>query len=241
MKNSKEIWAIIPTREGSEELPEKNIRPLAGKPLVHYILETAKASQYLTRVVLSTDSDQIARVAGEVGGIEVLRHNRTLSIPGRPSFGVFQNAIQKLPRQGEALPRVVVLLRATAPLCLPLDIDRVLDLLLAKADFATGVISVTKSSVHPKRVYVIDEQGVLRAREETPEKEFPVTRQLFPDVYIRNAAIYATFPEIVLRGSLWGRNPLAYIMPKERSININDEIDFILAEELLKKRQSPSH
>lgn len=236
MKNFPELWAIIPTRGGSEGLPEKNTRPLAGKPLLHHMLEAARASQRLTRVILSTDSDQIAKVAAQISNIEVLKHDSELSIPGKPSFGVFQHTLRKLLQEGVTSPRVIVLLRVTAPLCLSTDIDSALGLLLSKSDVATAVISVTKSDVHPKRIYVIDEEGVLRAREETPEKDFPVPRQFFSDVYIRNAAIYATFSDVVLGGSLWGRSPLAYIMPKERSVNINDETDLILAEELLKRR-----
>lgn len=238
MKNSQEVWAIIPTRGGSTGLPEKNIRIIAGKPLLFYMLESAKCAHVLNRVILTTDNDAIARVANQVSGIEVRMHDTALSVSGQPSFGVFKYTLEKLIQESGILPQVVALLRVTTPLCLSSDIDNAIMLLLAKRDSSTAVLSVVKSDIHPKRVYVLGADGFLRAREETPEINYPLPRQVFDGVYVRNGAIYATFPEIVFGGSLWGEKPFAYAMPKERSININDEIDFILAEELLKRRQS---
>ncbi|HEX9608679.1 MAG TPA: acylneuraminate cytidylyltransferase family protein [Candidatus Paceibacterota bacterium] len=235
MKTSNEVWAIIPTRGGSIGLPEKNIRIIAGKPLLHYVLRTALHSRLLNRVVLTTDSDEIAQTAGKTGGIEVRRHNPSLSAPGQPTFGTFRNTLESLIRESESQPQAIVMLRVTTPLCLSSDIDSAVRLLLESKGVATSVLSVTKSDIHPKRVYVADEHGILKAREETPEQEYPLPRQTFDDVYIRNGAIYARFPEIVLGGSLWGDTPLAYVMPKERSTNINDEVDFVLAETLLKR------
>ena len=235
MNASQAVWAIVPTRGGSTGLPEKNIRVIAGKPLLHYILEAATRSRLLTRVVLTTDSNDIAQAARRISDVEVRRHNPTFSAPGQPTFGTLRYTLENLIRESGETPQVVALLRVTTPLCLPSDIDNTVRLLFENRGVATSVLSVTKSDIHPKRVYTMDEYGMLHAREETPEKEYPLPRQTFDDVYIRNGAIYATFPNVVLGGSLWGNRPLAYVMPKERSININDEIDFILAEALMKR------
>mgnify|MGYP001613035948 FL=1 len=235
MKNSEEVWAIVPTRGGSTGLFEKNIRIIAGKPLLHYMLSAAKGARLLNRVILTTDNDNIAQTANQISGVEVRRHNPSLSTSGQPSFGVFRQTLEKLIQEGGVVPKAVVFLRVTTPLCLFSDIDNAIALLFENENAATSVLSVTKSDVHPKRVYMIGKSGILRAREETPERDYPLPRQRFDDVYIRNGAIYTTFPGVVLGGSLWGNKPLAYIMPKERSININDEVDFILAETLLKR------
>lgn len=236
MNSSAKVWAIIPTRGGSTGLPEKNIRILAGKPLLHYMLTAATQAQLINRVILTTDSDDIVTVAQQINGVEVRRHDPSLSVPGQPTFGTFLRTLEKLVQESRTLPQVVVLLRVTTPLCLSSDIDSAIRLLMETGENATSVLSVTKSDVHPKRTYVMDEHNMLLPREETPERNYPLPRQTFDDVYIRNGAIYATFPSIVLTaGSLWGDKPLAYVMPKERSININDEIDFILAEALLKR------
>ncbi len=204
--------------------------------MLHCMLTAALATRNLTRVMLTTDNDRIAEVAAQVSGVEVVRHDPALSVSGQPSFGVFQYIVRKCLEESPVKPEAVALLRVTTPLCLPYDIDNAIELLLSKHSQATSVLSVVKSDVHPKRVYAIDSEGVLRLREESPERDFPLPRQVFDDVYVRNGAIYATLPDVVLQGSLWGEKPLPYIMPKERSININDEVDFILAEQLLKMR-----
>ena len=235
MKNSQEVWAIIPTSGGSTGLPEKNIRIIAGKPLLHYMLNAAKKAQLLNRVILTTDSNSIAQMVSQISDIEVRQHDPSLSTSGQPSFEVFRYTLEKLIQESGVVPKAVVLLRVTTPLCLSSDIDNTITLLLDNESATTSVLSVTKSDVHPKRVYVIDESGILHACEETPERDYPLPRQTFGDGYIRNGAIYATFTDVVLGGSLWGKKPLAYIMPKKRSVNINDEVDFILAEALLKR------
>lgn len=236
MNNSSEVWAIIPTRGGSTGLPEKNTRIIAGKPLLYYMVESAKNARSLSRVIITTDSDTIAQTANQVGGVEVRRHDPALSVSGQPSFDVFKHTLEELIQQSGTLSQAVVLLRVTTPLCLSSDIDSAVALLCTNKNTTTAVLSVVKSDIHPKRVYTIDADGLLHEREETPEKNYPLPRQVFDEVYVRNGAIYATFPEMVAGGSLWGDRPFAYVMPKERSININDEIDFILAEELLKRR-----
>lgn len=234
MSMTKEVWAIVPTRGGSTGLSEKNVRIIAGRPLLHYMLEATTHAQMINRVVFTTDSDDIEQAAKKIKGIEVRRHSPVLSAPGQPTFGTFRHTLEVLIQESGREPDAVVLLRVTTPLCLPSDINTAVDTLLENRSEATAVISVVKSDVHPKRVYVIDENRVLHSHEETPKTNYPLPRQVFDEVYIRNGAIYATFPDIVLEGSLWGNRPLAYVMPKERSININDEIDFVLAEALLR-------
>ncbi|PIQ91672.1 MAG: hypothetical protein COV70_02360 [Parcubacteria group bacterium CG11_big_fil_rev_8_21_14_0_20_39_22] len=235
MNTSQEVWAIIPTRGGSTGLSEKNIRMLAGKPLLHYMLEKAVQARSLSRIVLTTDNDEIELAARQISGIDVWRHDPSLSVAGQPSFGVFRSTYEKLVQEGGIEPRAVVLLRVTTPLCLASDIDNAVGLLLGNNVNAESVLSVVKSNVHPKRTYMMDTQGFLRAREETPESDYPLPRQVFDEVYIRNGAIYASLPTIVREGRLWGPKVIAYVMPKERSININDDVDFILAEALIRR------
>ncbi len=235
MSDIKEILAIIPTRGGSTGLPKKNIRMIAGKPLLSYMLETAKKSQLLTKIIFTTDNDDIAEAAMKIDGITVQRHDPKLSFSGQPTFGVVQYTLNKYIEEAST-PFAVLLLRVTTPLCESYDIDNAINLLSAKRGKATSVLGVVESDIHPKRTYEIQKDGYLIPHEETPETKFPLPRQVFNKVYIRNGAIYATFPEIVLKGSMWGEKPIPYIMPKERSININDEFDFMLAEKLLKKK-----
>ena len=116
MKNSQEIWAIIPTRGGSTGLPEKNIRIIAGKPLLHYMLDAAKSARSLNRVILTTDSDNIAQAANQISGVEVRKHDPSLSTSGQPSFGVFRHTLEKLIQESGVEPSAVILLRVTTPM-----------------------------------------------------------------------------------------------------------------------------
>lgn len=228
------VWIIFPTRGGSTGLPEKNIKEIAGQPLLFYMTKRAVESTVASKVFLTTDSEDIASIAKQVKGLEVLRHDPHLSFQGRPSFGVFQYTVKKLLESSVEKPDSVVMMRVTTPLCLTSDIDAVITLFLENKNKVDSVLSVTKSDIHPHRTYKITENNLLSSWQEGPETNYPLPRQVFGDVYIRNGAIYATSPEIVLGGSLWGECPMAYIMPKSRSININDDLDFILAQELLK-------
>ena len=228
-----DVWAIVTARGGSAGLPGKNLCQLSGRPLLHHIVLAAKRSRLVTRAVLTTDSDEIEAAARQIDGLEVRRHDPAMSVVGQPSFHVFRNTVEAMLGGGGTAPRVVALLRATAPLCLASDIDTAIGRLLENEDGATAVVSVVRSDAHPQRLYVMDGKGFLRAREDTPETDYPLPRQGFAPVYLRNGAIYATFPEVVLGGSLWGARPLAYVMPKARSVNINDETDMICAEALI--------
>jgi CMP-N-acetylneuraminic acid synthetase len=203
------------------------------------MVEAASNSKYLTRLILATDNEEIERVASQYQQLEVVRYESKYSEPGQPTFGTFRHIFQQLiEKHDQVPPAAVVLLRVTAPLCLPSDIDTAIEILINKNDGDTTVVSVVESDVYPERMYIIERDSLLRAREKTPENKFPLPRQIFKKTYIRNGAIYATAPSVILGGSLFGTTLVPYVMPKERSININDEIDFILAEELLKRRKT---
>ena len=98
---------------------------------------------------------------------------------------------------------------------------------------ADAVISVTQSPVHPYRILRLDDNGELVHYGYTTEDKYPQQRQSFAPVYIRNEAIYASRAATIRAGGLWGQHTLPYIMPPERSVNINQELDFVLAEALL--------
>lgn len=104
--------------------------------------------------------------------------------------------------------------------------------LLQERPDVDAVISVTRSPAHPYRVLRITETGYVVPYRYTTEQFYPQQRQSFEDVYVRNGAIYASRATTIEAGGLWGEKNLPYIMPPERSVNINEEIDIILAEVL---------
>lgn len=226
-------YGLIPARGGSEGLPGKNLRLLNGKPLITHIVRAALAAKKIDSVFVSTDSEEIGAVARACGA-KVIIHPAKLSSSTASTFGVIQNAVKVFRERGQ-YPNIVVTMRPTSPLCLPTDIDQAIKLLLKNLN-TDSVISVVKSDVHPYRILRINNKGELEHFDkQSTEKNFPQRRQTFSDVYIRNGAIYVTRTHVIGADSLWGGHSIPFIMPKERSININDEMDFLLAESLISK------
>lgn len=224
------IIGVIPARGGSKGLANKNLLPLLGKPLIYYVIQAALSSTILESLYVSTDSVQIANAAASMGA-EVILHPAQLSSDSAPTFGVIANAVAHLQEVG-VIPEIIVTMRATSPLLIPADIDDAIALLISNPQ-ADSVIAVTESPVHPQRVLRIREDGNLVSYEPTPEKLFPMRRQTFPPVFVRNGAIYASRFETIDAGGLWLNHNLPYKMPRERSVNINDELDFIFAKAVM--------
>jgi CMP-N-acetylneuraminic acid synthetase len=224
-------YGLIPARGGSEGLAGKNLRLLRGQPLICYIIQAALQSEKLAQVYVSTDSGNIATVA-EAAGAQIIRHDPSLSTNDAPTYGVVRNALDTVDTARELT--AIVTMRATSPLCLPSDIDAAVQL-LEVAPAAGAVISVCRSPIHPHRILKIDDSGLISHFGPTSETDYPLQRQSFSPVYVRNGAIYATRTTVIRNGGLWGKVTLPYLVPPERSVNINNELDFVLAEALLTK------
>lgn len=229
----KENLGLIPTRGGSKGLENKNIKPLEGKPLIGYAIESAQACADITKVLVTTDDDNIEAVAREFGA-EVFRHPPELSEDGKPTFPVIQYVVRELISGGAAF-ELITTMRATTPLKTPEDISAAIKLLLdTNADSVVSLVA--DPTGHPIRLKTLDyDRRVVNMA--TGEEDAPLRRQDIPVVYRRNGAIYVTRTPIVLGGSLFGLDSRGYVMPKDRSININDEVDFICAATILKAKK----
>ncbi len=226
------VLAVIPARGGSKGVPRKNIRPLAGKPLIAHTLLAAQAAERVDRLLVSTDDEEIAAVARAWGGDAPFLRPAALSGDRAAQIDVVVHALQ----QAEALDGLrythVILLQPTAPLRTAADIDASLSLLLESG--CDSVVSYTPvESAHPFYMVTL-EDGRPRPLLEMPPGL--TARQQYPPVYRRNGAIYATRREVLLGGSFYGQDQRAYIMPPERSVNIDSLFDFELAEFLLSRR-----
>lgn len=224
------MYGVIPAKGTSAGLPGKNMKVVAGHPTIHFMLKSALNAASLGKVWVSTENGDIESYCSQEGA-KVFRHDPRLSGETSSTFGVIANIVHYWKELGEQ-PDIVITMRATSPLCLASDIDKAIEMLIkSKAD---SVVAVTRSDVHPYRILTINKSGLLSHFDErSPEKNHPIRRQELSPVYIRTGAIYATRRKIIEGGSLWGARSLPYIMPKERSVNVNDEIDFLLAEKLL--------
>lgn len=223
---------IIPARGGSKGVPRKNIRSVAGKPLIAYTIGAAKGSQLLTYFVTSTDDREIAAVAEELGSPALMRPPE-LAADDTPMLPVVQHALAVLePDMGRY--DYVVILQPTTPQRTASDIDAALTLLIASgADSVVSVYQVTDH--HPVRMYRLVQGRLVPYGSEPPDR----LRQALPPLYHRNGAIYACRRALVEeQGTLIGPDTRPYIMSRERSINIDDELDLAFANFLLRQQKS---
>lgn len=224
------VFGLIPAKGSSSGLPGKNMMLMAGNPMIHYILASALDTNTLKEVWVSTENDQIEAYCSNQGA-RVFRHDPALSDNTSSTFGVIANILGYW-EQSNNSPAIVVTMRATSPLCTSADIDQAVQMLISSE--ADAVVAVTRSDVHPHRILVIDSEGFLRHFDlNSIEKNYPIRRQELSAVYVRTGAIYVTRREVIKQGSLWGTKVLPFVMPKERSVNVNDNIDFFLAEKIL--------
>lgn len=228
------MMALIPARGGSKGLPGKNIRLLYGKPLIAWTIEAALASRRIDRVIVSTDEEAIA-AAGRSCGAEVpfLRPSH-LAQDDSLAIDNYLYTVHRLQQEFHLKEDAFVVLQPTSPLRRPEDIDAAVDLFIQnKAD---SVISVTELSHPIAWTKTIRPDGTLRDYFDT--EEVVKNRQAYQPVYIPNGAVF------VLRYSLLKRNytyysekTYPYIMPPERSVDIDTLFDFELAEYVLGKKQ----
>ncbi|PUB84875.1 MAG: hypothetical protein DBP02_07695 [gamma proteobacterium symbiont of Ctena orbiculata] len=225
------VYGLIPARGGSQGIKNKNLRNLGGIPLIYHIINTAKTVTLFDSIIVSTEDDRIAQSVEEQG-VRVLRHDQSLSTNSSPSFLVVKNFL-KIFQKDEKPPEIIVTMRATSPFCEPHYIDKAINALInnQKADSA---ISVVKAPFEPIHAFKINQDGSLNyIFSDIEHPKYPQQRQSHTHTYVRNGAFYATRTDVIENNSLWGTQILPIVMPKERSLNINDELDFIFAEFLL--------
>jgi D-3-phosphoglycerate dehydrogenase len=221
------VLGVIPARGGSKGIPKKNIKPLLGRPLLAYTVDAARKSRRLTHVVVSTDDSETADIARELG-VEVIDRPQDLARDTTPTLPVVQHALDVLePQRGRF--DYVFTLQVTSPFRSAADIDQAIELLQTSgAESVIGVVRVFDN--HPARVKKIRE-GRLEAFE-TFEPE-GIRRQDLPPAYLRNGAVYVVRRDVLDRGSLLGQDQCPFEMPPARSINIDEPLDFALAEAAL--------
>jgi CMP-N,N'-diacetyllegionaminic acid synthase len=226
------VVAIIPARGGSKGIPRKNVRLLCGKPLIAYTIEAALSSKLIDRVVVSTEDEEIAEVSKKCGA-EVIRRPPELTQDDTPSLPIYQHAIRHLEKMENYRPETIVILQPTSPLRIVEDIDRAIEgFLEAKYDSIVSVCEVE----HPLHwMYTL---AGNRLKPVIKDGENVTRRQDAPKVYRLNGAVYVTSREIIMKENrLLGRDTRAQIMPLERSIDIDTELDFKLADLLMRERK----
>ena len=226
------ILGVITARGGSKELPDKNVRMLAGRPLIAYTIDAALGlGDRLYRLVVSTDDEEIAAVSRSFGADVPFKRPSELAGDDTPSLPVVQHAVRFVEEQDGQTMDWVLVLQPPSPLRTTGDLTAALDFALERGPTAVvGVSDATDS--HPLKLKVI-EDGMLKPYD--PNWTEGLRRQdITPKVYKTNGAIYLVRRDVLMeRNSLWGDRVLPLVMPSERSIDIDSWIDLQIAELLV--------
>jgi CMP-N,N'-diacetyllegionaminic acid synthase len=224
------VVAIVPARGGSKGIPRKNIVPVDGKPLIAYSIEHALRSRHVSRVIVSTDDEEIASVARTHGAEVPFLRPAELSGDAVLDLPVFEHALRWLEEREDFRPEIVVHLRPTAPLRTDGQIDAMVDLLLMHGD-ADSVRSVSRPGPHPWRMFTIGADGFLQPLMQTPHKEpYLLRRQELPDVYWYNAVTDVTRRQTILgKTSMTGDRILPYVIDSRYVVDIDEPDDLVIA------------
>jgi len=229
--------ALVPARGGSKGVARKNIRSVCGKPLIAYTIETALLARHLFhRVIVSTDDDEIAAVAKRYGAEVPFLRPIELSGDNVPTVPVLQHAVRFVEQQDKIHLDWVLLLQPTEPFRTVEDLQEALR--LGQTGGCDSVISVVQVfAVHPilmKRI-----EGDRLRPYCVDEKEGTRRQDYQPPAYMRNGAIYLTRRDVLMeRDSIWGETIKPYIMPPERSVGVDSELDLKLVELLMQQQQA---
>lgn len=226
MINNKKVLAVIPARGGSKRLPRKNVLPLQGKPLIAWSIEAGLNSSYIDRVVVSTDCDEIAHIATEYGADVPFMRPADIAGDTASTDSVILHLLSILAPEEKA--DVIVILQPTSPLRSFKDIDRALEKLVEKQ--ADGVVTVCECEHSPFWSNSLPDDGNMGTfiREDIKGKR----SQDLPTCYRLNGAVYAfTVDSIVAnQGLSYTESVFSIEMPALRSVDIDHELDFKLAE-----------
>ena len=225
MINGKKVLAITLARGGSKRIPKKNIADINGKPLIQYTFDEVKKSKYIDKYVVSTDDASIMELSGH-NNVEYRVRPETFARDTSTSASALINCMQR-----ESKYDYVVEIMCTNPLKKVEDIDGVIEKLNdTNADSVVSVVRIWDH--HPSRVKYIEGDKLIDFYPEIPESR---RQDLTPAAYVRNGSIYATTRASLVENRVrLGPDTRPYIMPEERTINIDEPRDLELARVLLK-------
>ena len=228
MIHGKKILGVIPARGGSKGLPGKNIRTLAGKPLIAWTIEEAKKSAFIDRLILSSEDQEIIRVA-KVWDCEVpFVRPFELAADETPGIEPVLHALEALPESYD----YVIVLQPTSPLRSVIDIDNCIRMSLEHG--ACSCVSVTEVDKSPYWMFKIDDTDRLTPL--FPGMSLTSRRQDLPVVYALNGAVYvAECSWLKENKTLVADETLGLVMPKERSVDVDTELDLHFLEFLLSR------
>lgn len=237
MSNNIKRMAIIPARSGSKGIIDKNIKPLNGKPLMVYSIDAAKSSESFDTIFVSTDSEVYSEIAKKAGADSHFLRSKANSSDNSSSWDAVREVVKRFEEEGRTFDEIM-LLQPTSPLRTHIDIQNAINIMKEKN--ALAVESLTEMDHSPLWSNTLPPDGSM----ENFFNEYNCkTRQALPTYYRENGAIYLLKRELLDKpdSDLFSTRCFAYIMPRERSIDIDVNLDFKLAELLIKDNLSIYH
>jgi CMP-N,N'-diacetyllegionaminic acid synthase len=235
-----DVLAVIPARGGSKGIPRKNIRPLAGKPLIAYSIEQAKAAARVNRVIVTTDDAEIAEVARLWGADVPFLRPPELAQDRTPDLPVYQHLLGWLKESEGRIPDALVVLRPTCPVRPAGLIDQAVEKL-----FSAGCDSIRTGynvgHVHPYWMLKLDGEQRAMPFLDGFSAETHYQRQMLPPLYRHNGVVDVLRPSILLSApsdrpnAMYGKDMRLVVVPEHGFVNIDNEFDFKVAEMLMKE------
>lgn len=228
MINNKKVLAIIPARGGSKGLPGKNIIDVNGKPLLFYTLSQAKKSQYIDRVILSSEDDEIIRVAKTLGCEVPFKRPKDLAKDTSGTMQVIFHALDEL----EEIFDYVVVLQVTSPLRITEDIDNSIE--LCEKNNAPSCLSVVANEKPLEWIFRVSKQGKVIP---ISNEKVAIRRQDATEIFSVNGAVaVAKIEWLKSQDHFLSKETLVHVMPKSRSLDIDTKDDLFLFKYYLSKK-----
>lgn len=230
MINNQTILAIIPARGGSKGVPRKNIKEIGDKPLIAWTIEEAKKSKYIDRLILSSEDEEIIKVARSYDCEVPFIRPRILAEDITPGIDPILHAIKEIPSYD-----IVLVLQPTTPLRLIEDIDGCIEQLINLQ--ASACVSVTEPIQSPYWMYTLQNNHLIKPI--VDQDQLVLRRQDLPTAYALNGAVYIAFTKwLQEKKSFLTEETIGFIMPSHRSYDIDTEEDFIMVDYFLKCKKS---
>jgi CMP-N-acetylneuraminic acid synthetase len=226
-----EILGIIPVRKNSKGIPQKNIQKINGISLVEHTIRTAKKSKKISRLILSTDSSEIAKMGRKLGVEVPFIRPKKFAKSNSSSLDVITHALKFLKINENYEPDIILILQVTSPLRQLSSIDKSVSLL--QNSNATSVLGVSTMKQNPFIAFTISSNNFLKPYQKNFQKFFQ--RQQFPKFYYPSGSIYIFWKKTLKKyGNFYGPRIKPLIVSKEESIDIDDIFDLFVCENIMK-------
>jgi len=230
LKKQLEVLAIIPARGGSKEVPNKNIRKIAGKALIEYTISAAKKSKKINKIIVSTDCEKIAKISKKAGVEIPFLRPKKISRDTSPAIDYVKHALEFLDRNENYSPEIVIILQPTSPHRKSEIIDKSIQMLTNSK--ATCVMTVTKTKSHPYLSFWYS-KNYLKPFKQDFQKYYQ--RQRFPELYYPTGSVYTFWKSNLMKyQSIYGPKIKPLMLNDEDSLDVDSPFDFFMNEMRIK-------